>query len=118
MGVLIEERDEILENLEIAEARYVQSFRLSTPDPSIADFQLPPVPEKDGDRPIISRPKALAGNAVCDRLTDTRKEKAHFYVCRSGEDASDQIQPWDHHRLRLARLSRHRNITSCEDCPV
>ncbi|KAG5220622.1 MPN domain-containing protein [Salix suchowensis] len=46
LALLIDERDEILENLEIAETRYISSFRLSTPDPSIADFQAPPVPPK------------------------------------------------------------------------
>ncbi|KAK7058587.1 hypothetical protein VNI00_002223 [Paramarasmius palmivorus] len=54
LALLIERRDEILENLEIAEAKYINSFRLSTPEPSIADFE-PPVP-KDQDRPYISRP--------------------------------------------------------------
>ncbi|KAF4604854.1 hypothetical protein EYR40_003636 [Pleurotus pulmonarius] len=58
LALLIDERDEILENLEIAETRYISSFRLSTPDPSIADFQAPPVPPKD-DRPYISRPLPL-----------------------------------------------------------
>ncbi|EEB89260.1 hypothetical protein MPER_12661, partial [Moniliophthora perniciosa FA553] len=53
LALLIEQRDEILENLEIAETKYINSFRLSTPEPSIADFE-PPEP-KDG-RPYISRP--------------------------------------------------------------
>ncbi|PCH34029.1 hypothetical protein WOLCODRAFT_113020 [Wolfiporia cocos MD-104 SS10] len=58
---LIEERDEILEKLEVAETKYIQSFRLSTPDPSVADFD-PPLPtiEEDPDRPYISRPLPLA----------------------------------------------------------
>ncbi|KAI0347698.1 hypothetical protein BDW22DRAFT_1479635 [Trametopsis cervina] len=64
LAMLIDERDEILENLEIAETKYINSFKLSTPDPSIADFypsgpppedQPPPVPPK----PEISRPRPL-----------------------------------------------------------
>lgn len=65
LALLIDERDEILENLEIAETRYISSFRLSTPDPSIADFQAPPVPPKD-NRPYISRPLPLGpAQKVC-----------------------------------------------------
>ena len=69
LALLIDERDEILENLEIAETKYINSFKLSTPDPSIADFYTssppreetpPPVPPK----PEISRPRPL-GNPVC-----------------------------------------------------
>ncbi|KAI0962461.1 hypothetical protein AcV7_001301 [Taiwanofungus camphoratus] len=63
LALLIDERDEILENLEIAETKYIQSFRLSTPDPSIADYQpaLPPISE-DPAKPEISRPRPLAGS--------------------------------------------------------
>ncbi|KAJ7223061.1 hypothetical protein GGX14DRAFT_426660 [Mycena pura] len=57
LALLIDERDEILENLEIAETRYISSFRISTPDPSIADFE-PPTP-KDAGRPHISHPQPL-----------------------------------------------------------
>jgi len=59
LALLIDERDEILENLEIAETKYINSFRLTTPDPSIADFE-PPEPQ-DPNRPYISRPKPLGG---------------------------------------------------------
>ena len=68
LALLIDERDEILENLEVAEAKYVQSFRLSTPDPSIADFEphLSTIAEEPGSstRPVVSRPRPLAGQ-VC-----------------------------------------------------
>ncbi|KAJ7597412.1 hypothetical protein C8J56DRAFT_920009 [Mycena floridula] len=60
IALLIDERDAILENLEIAETRYINSFKLSTPDPSIADFQPSP---QDSTRLHISRPKALAGKS-------------------------------------------------------
>jgi calcium permeable stress-gated cation channel len=72
LALLIDERDEILENLEVAETRYISSFRTSTPDPSIADFPLsavepepepepPTVPKPDSGRPVISRPRPLNG---------------------------------------------------------
>ncbi|KAL0068549.1 hypothetical protein AAF712_004264 [Marasmius tenuissimus] len=54
LAMLIEERDEILENLEIAETKYINSFKLSTPEPSLADFE--PSPPRDDSRPYISRP--------------------------------------------------------------
>ena len=55
--MLIDERDEILENLEIAETKYISSFRVTTPDPSVLDFvpTQPAVPS----RPNISRPLPL-----------------------------------------------------------
>ncbi|KAJ7446697.1 hypothetical protein FB451DRAFT_1291217 [Mycena latifolia] len=57
LALLIDERDEILDNLEIAETRYISSFRLTTPDPSIAEYE-PPTP-KDSSRPYISHPQPL-----------------------------------------------------------
>ncbi|KAJ7482288.1 hypothetical protein B0H11DRAFT_2193371 [Mycena galericulata] len=66
LALLIDERDEILENLEIAETRYISSFRLSTPDPSIADYEAP-APE-DSSRPYISHPQPL-------RTGSTRKPR-------------------------------------------
>ncbi|TBU34797.1 hypothetical protein BD311DRAFT_650048 [Dichomitus squalens] len=65
LAILIEERDVILENLEVAETKYIQSFRLATPDPSLADWE-PPVPPKDEPgsppRPSISRPRPLVSS--------------------------------------------------------
>ncbi|KAJ7145847.1 hypothetical protein C8R44DRAFT_655846 [Mycena epipterygia] len=67
LALLIDERDEILENLEIAETRYISSFRLTTPDPSIAEYE-PPASPKDASRPYISHPQPL-------RNTSTRKPR-------------------------------------------
>lgn len=71
LAVLIDERDEILENLEIAETKYINSFKLSTPDPSIADFfpsiplmQIPDDPPPVPQKPEISRPRPLGTPAV------------------------------------------------------
>ena len=68
--MLIDERDEVLENLEVAETKYIHSFRLSTPDPSIADWE-PPVPPQEEplqSRPSISRPKPLTSAVVGSAL--------------------------------------------------
>lgn len=63
LALLIDERDEILENLEIAETKYISSFKLSTPDPSIADFVPIPPPKDDfPTKPHISRPRPLGGS--------------------------------------------------------
>lgn len=69
LALLIDERDQILEHLEIAETKYIHSFRLTTPDPSIADWTPPPPPPKDdlpadSAKPLISRPRPLMGSRV------------------------------------------------------
>ncbi|KAI0328490.1 hypothetical protein GY45DRAFT_1355089 [Cubamyces sp. BRFM 1775] len=67
LALLIDERDEVLENLEIAETKYINSFRLTTPDPSIADWEPPVPPPKEEpeapSRPPISRPLPLSASA-------------------------------------------------------
>lgn len=75
LALLIDDRDEILENLEIAETRYIASFRLSTPDPSIADFQMQPI-DDNKNRPYISHPRALAGAANSGRRRRRRQNPA------------------------------------------
>ena len=64
LPALIAERDQILQHLEIAEAQYIASFRLSTPEPSIADLPLPP-DDKEEMKARISRPRALGAANVC-----------------------------------------------------
>ena len=67
IALLIDQRDEILENLEIAETRYINSFQVTTPDPSIADYEplpLPLPPPPDPTRPYISRPLPLGRTAL------------------------------------------------------
>ena len=72
---MIDERDFILNKLEIAETRYISSFRISTPEPSL--LSNPPVPRQapppeDGDdlKRQISRPQALAGYRVSNVFLD------------------------------------------------
>ena len=66
LALLIEERDEILENLEVAETRYISSFKISTPDPSIADLETcaPPASEEISPRPHIGRPRTLGRSVI------------------------------------------------------
>jgi len=94
LALLIEDRDEILENLEIAETRYITSFRLSTPEPSIADFEPPMIPENN-DRPYISRPRALAG------ATARRRRRRHnpAYAASSLAPTSF-VAPSQYYKLR------------------
>jgi hypothetical protein len=61
---LIHERDTILNNLEEAEARYIASFRTSTPDPSIMEIEETVSPRREDSKPQISRPRALTSSAV------------------------------------------------------
>ncbi|EKM83976.1 hypothetical protein AGABI1DRAFT_124299 [Agaricus bisporus var. burnettii JB137-S8] len=63
IALLIDQRDEILENLEIAEAHYINSFQVTTPDPSVLDFEPHPPPPLDPSRPYISRPLPLGQGA-------------------------------------------------------
>ena len=88
LALLIDERDEVLENLEVAETKYIQSFRLSTPDPSIADWEPPAPPQEEPERPAISRPKPLSSASV----SETQTLYAQFLsACRSVEDAEVEI---------------------------
>lgn len=59
---MIEERDYILQQLEMAETKYISSFRLATPDASMADLSAPPEEEHGGLKMRISRPRALGGS--------------------------------------------------------
>ncbi|KZT74967.1 hypothetical protein DAEQUDRAFT_659370 [Daedalea quercina L-15889] len=99
LAFLIDERDEILENLEIAEAKYIQSFRLSTPDPSIADFQphLSTIVEEPGasTRPVISRPRPLAGQ---NRRKRRRSRNPAFGS--SSLPPTSYVMPSQYYRLR------------------
>ena len=58
LSQLIDERDDILNNLEIAETRYITSFSISTPEQSIAESHAIDT-ETAGRRFKISRPSAL-----------------------------------------------------------
>jgi hypothetical protein len=61
LALLIEERDIILEQLEIAETKYISSFRITTPEPSIADLNPGHAGDSEGIA-YISRPRVLGGS--------------------------------------------------------
>jgi hypothetical protein len=68
LALLIEERDLILEQLEIAETKYISSFRITTPEPSIADLNPAPAPDAEGIA-YISRPRLLGTSSVRHRCS-------------------------------------------------
>ncbi|KAN0102356.1 hypothetical protein V8E52_012028 [Russula decolorans] len=81
LALLIEDRDVILEHLEIAETKYISSFRVTTPEPSIADFNPAPVSDSEGIA-FISRPRLLAGSSAGRRRRG-----------RNPADASSSLSP-------------------------
>ncbi|KAG6851331.1 hypothetical protein H0H93_005729 [Arthromyces matolae] len=100
LALLIEERDEILENLEIAETRYISSFRVTTPEPSIADFQ-PPL-TIDTDRPHISRPLPLRHNGS-QRTHRGRRRHANPALAASSLAPTSFVAPSMYYKLRAVR---------------
>ncbi|KAG6919045.1 hypothetical protein DXG01_009755 [Tephrocybe rancida] len=97
LALLIDERDEILENLEIAETRYIGSFRITTPDPSIMDFQ--PPAEIDTDRPYISRPLPL-GQSGTRRTNRGRRRRANPAYAASSLAPTSFVAPSMYYKLR------------------
>jgi calcium permeable stress-gated cation channel len=89
LAYLIDERDEILEHLEIAETKYIASFQKSTPDPSIADYE-PPAPEPEPElaedsgvpngKPLISRPRPLNNSTVRVSVINIFHYHAQSYI--------------------------------------
>lgn len=73
LSQLIDERDVILNSLEMAEIQYINSFRLSTPASSINDLEIPEEISEAGPattslKQQISGPKALHGHSVSETL--------------------------------------------------
>ena len=106
LALLIDERDDILDHLEMAETRYIASFRTSTPTSSIADFELHPTGASSGipARPEISRPMPLAGSrgvwkfSSCrDFLSDTLTRLLILALAPAGADNGIVIRHMLHH---------------------
>lgn len=109
LALLIDERDEILENLEIAETRYINSFRISTPDPSIVDLQ-PQSPEPEG-RPYISRPLPLQGR----QKPRPRRRSTNRALASSSLAPTSFVAPSQYYRLhKVAGISGGR-FTDSDD---
>ncbi|KAG6897962.1 hypothetical protein C0992_008352 [Termitomyces sp. T32_za158] len=109
LALLIDERDEILENLEIAETRYIGSFRVTTPDPSVADFQ--PNLQLDTERPYISRPLPLGQNAA-RRAQRGRRRCANPALAASSLAPTSFVAPSMYYKLRAVRISGGRFVDS------
>lgn len=92
LALLINERDEILENLEIAETRYINSFRLSTPDPSIADFMATP---QDSTHLKISRPRPLNSK----RGSHRRRRTSNPALASSSLAPMSFVAPYQYYKL-------------------
>jgi len=95
LALLIDERDEILENLEISETKYISSFRVTTPDPSILDF-VPPPPPADPSRPYISKPLPLTPR---QRRTRPRRQVNRAFAASSLAPSSF-VAPSSYYKLR------------------
>ncbi|KAF5323627.1 hypothetical protein D9611_005517 [Ephemerocybe angulata] len=95
LAILIDERDEILENLEIAETKYISCFRVTTPDPSVLDFV--PTAQHDPARPYISRPLPLVPQA--HRRSRRRRAINRAYASSSFAPASF-VAPSSYYKLR------------------
>lgn len=109
LALLIRERDEILDNLEVAETRYISSFKISTPDPSIADLEIlaPSISERTSSKPHIGRPRALVGsvitsvyNSISPGLTIVSRETVHA-IADTTQRRLTRLSPlprlWPHH---------------------
>lgn len=101
LSQLIQERDIILNNLEVAEVQYINSFQLSTPFPSITDYEaptLPPLGTSDLKR-HISRPKALRGSI---RRHTPHERHPHAL----GSTPTTYLAPSSFYKLRDIRTSQ------------
>ncbi|KAI0041903.1 hypothetical protein FA95DRAFT_1610643, partial [Auriscalpium vulgare] len=98
LALMIEERDEILENLEIAETKYISSFRVSTPEPSIADMDPPPASESDG-RPNISRPMPLGGSSSQGTSSRRRRRGRNPAYASSSLSPTSYVAPSQYYKL-------------------
>ncbi|KAF8079018.1 hypothetical protein FPV67DRAFT_1467201 [Lyophyllum atratum] len=88
LAVLIDERDEILENLEIAETRYIGSFR--------------PSPPVDPDRPYISRPLPLRQNGT-QRTQRGRRRRANPAFAATSLAPTSFVAPSQYYKLRTVQ---------------
>ncbi|KAF8587371.1 hypothetical protein K439DRAFT_1630859 [Ramaria rubella] len=103
LAILVDERDIILNNLEVAEARYINSFRLSTPSPSVVDFETPQavVTEHKATNDLkrhISRPRALSGSSISRKRQHRRRQ-----LYTPGATPTSYVAPSLYYKLRDIR---------------
>ncbi|KIJ45476.1 hypothetical protein M422DRAFT_59699 [Sphaerobolus stellatus SS14] len=105
LSELVDERDLILNHLELAEIQYIKSFRQSTPSSSVADLEVPEeIPEPSTNIKLqISRPKALGGSSK-SRSPYPRRRRAY-----NSATPTSYVAPSSYYRLRdvrgISRLS-------------
>ncbi|KZT02505.1 uncharacterized protein LAESUDRAFT_661940 [Laetiporus sulphureus 93-53] len=111
IALLIDERDEILENLEIAETKYVQSFRFTTPEPSL-QFQLPTISEEPNStmKLEISRPRPLASAANGRKRRRGRNPASGS----SSLPPTSYVMPSQYYKLRGVRGVNGGHLTDVE----
>ncbi|KAF8527839.1 hypothetical protein BU17DRAFT_73534 [Hysterangium stoloniferum] len=98
---LIAERDMILNNLELAETKYINSFQLSTPLPSVDNYPLQEEPPHETVasarlKERISRPKTLGGSS----RSRTRRPR-HAYMATAAP--TSYVAPSSYYKLRDVR---------------
>lgn len=132
---LINERDVILERLELAETRYISSFQISTPEPSMADLSVndfrppPPVPPKS-DRPYISGPRPLVSNVSLAFMpwylihtwqnfkASSRGRRRPNPVFGISSLGGSFVAPSQYYRLRGVNASRRLTLSSFDNQPT
>ncbi|KAF8640641.1 hypothetical protein AX17_000298 [Amanita inopinata Kibby_2008] len=98
LALLIDDRDVILENLEIAETKYTRSFRITTPDPSVLDFELS-IPPSTSGRPYISTPRPLGTY----RMRGQRRRAINRALASSSLAPTSFVAPSQYYKLRNIR---------------
>lgn len=76
----------------MAETKYISSFRLSTPEPSMADLNLAPEENESGLKVQISRPRALGG-----------RKRSRRTQARTTTAPTSYVAPPQYYRLRNVR---------------
>ncbi|KAF9245897.1 hypothetical protein BU15DRAFT_40651 [Melanogaster broomeanus] len=119
LALLIAERDDVVHNLEVAETKYISSFKLATPEPSIANLEIRPqqtLPTEKSempDRPHISRPRALIGSRP--RQHPRRHNPAHGH---SSLAPTSFVAPSQYYKLRGLRNVNGGRLRDGSSTPV
>ncbi|KAF9651959.1 hypothetical protein BDM02DRAFT_3090164 [Thelephora ganbajun] len=121
LAFLIDERDDILDHLEMAETRYIASFRTSTPDPSIVDFEFQPTGMSSGvpARPQISRPMPLSGSHGVarprPRPSGRRQRNRNPAYASSSLPPTSYLMPSSYYKIRNVEGVSGGHFTDPED---
>jgi hypothetical protein len=111
LALLIEERDIILEQLEIAETKYISSFRITTPDPSLLDLNAAPPGDTDGIA-YISRPRVLGGTAARTQAGRRRRRGRNPADGSSSLSPTSYVAPSSYYKLGVRGINGGRFANS------